>query len=224
MPSFTVNIMSHEEDHYFQWQESGHIACHCPNVSCLECDEYSHIVMDCPHRILLSGTPPCHHDQNIIVDTTSDQPCITIMKTGTDVVSLGLNTILTDITARAIMTPTEAIHSHTTGITDDITGVVHDAHTQPLTHIILAMTLHHHRSSTHKSSSASSRDCSRSHSQSAYKPTKKTSHQYSSHSRRSQGTTHTKRNSRVTIDDTQMDYCSLDDHSSNSEEKSDHLN
>ena len=39
------------------------------------------------------------------------------------------------------MTPTEAIPGNTTGITDDITGVVHNTHTQPLTHITLAMTL-----------------------------------------------------------------------------------
>ena len=32
IPSSTVNIMSHEEKHYFQCQESGHIASHCPCV------------------------------------------------------------------------------------------------------------------------------------------------------------------------------------------------
>ena len=32
IPSSTVNGMSHEEDHCIQCQESGHIACHCPNV------------------------------------------------------------------------------------------------------------------------------------------------------------------------------------------------
>ena len=40
------------------------------------------------------------------------------------------------------MTPTEAVPGHTTGITDDIAGVVHDTHTQPHTYIILAMTFH----------------------------------------------------------------------------------
>ena len=40
------------------------------------------------------------------------------------------------------MTPTEAIPGHTTGIIDDITGVAYDAHTQPLTHIVLATILH----------------------------------------------------------------------------------
>ena len=32
IPSSTVNVMSHEEDHCFQCQESGRIACLCPNV------------------------------------------------------------------------------------------------------------------------------------------------------------------------------------------------
>ena len=64
------------------------------------------------------------------------------MKTGTDAVGLDLNPTLANITAKVIRTPTEAIPGHTTGITDDITGVVHDAHTQPLTHIILTAMLH----------------------------------------------------------------------------------
>ena len=38
------------------------------------------------------------------------------------------------------------------------------------------------------------------------RPAKNTSHQNSSHFRRSQGNTHTKRNSRVTIDDPKMDF------------------
>ena len=40
------------------------------------------------------------------------------------------------------MIPTEPIPGHTKGTTDDITGVVHNAHSQVLIHIILAMTLH----------------------------------------------------------------------------------
>ena len=81
-------------------------------------------------------------DQKPIIATTPDLPPITIVKTGTDVVGLDHNPILTDTTAKVIMTPTEAIPGHTAGITDDITGVVHDPHTQPLTHIILTTTLH----------------------------------------------------------------------------------
>ena len=61
IPLSTVNFMSHEENHFFQYQESGHIACHYPNVCCFECDEYGHIVVDCPHRIPPSGTPTHYH-------------------------------------------------------------------------------------------------------------------------------------------------------------------
>ena len=61
IPSSTVNVMSHEEECCFQYQESGHITHHCPNVQCFECDEYGHIVMDCLHRIPPSGTPAHHH-------------------------------------------------------------------------------------------------------------------------------------------------------------------
>ena len=79
--------------------------------------------------------------QNLTVATTPDQPHATIMRTGRDVVGLDLNPILTNITAKVAITPMEGIPGHTTGIIDDITGVVHNAHTQPLTHIILTMTL-----------------------------------------------------------------------------------
>ena len=50
IPSSTVNVMSHEEDHCFQCQESGHITQHWPNVHCFKCDEYGHIVVDCLHQ------------------------------------------------------------------------------------------------------------------------------------------------------------------------------
>ena len=81
-------------------------------------------------------------DHNLVVAATLDQTHATITKTGTDAVGLDHILILTDITAKVTMTPTEAIPGHTTGITDVITGVVHDAHTQTLIHIFSAMTLH----------------------------------------------------------------------------------
>ena len=59
--SSTVYVMSFEEDHCFQCQESGHIAQYCPNVRCFKCDEYGHIVVDCLHQIPPSGTPACCH-------------------------------------------------------------------------------------------------------------------------------------------------------------------
>ena len=45
-PPSTINMMSNDEDHFFQCQEQGHIARNCPNIRCFECDEYGHIVMD----------------------------------------------------------------------------------------------------------------------------------------------------------------------------------
>ena len=141
-PSSTVNIMSHEEDCCVQCQETGHIAYNCPNVWCFKCDEYSHIVVDCPHRIPPSGTPAHQHRPNLEIVTTVDQCHANVTTTGTDAIGLDHNPIITDTTAKVTMTPTEAVPGHTTGTTDDITGVVHDAHTQVLIHIIFATTLH----------------------------------------------------------------------------------
>ena len=81
------------------------------------------------------------------------------MKSGTDAVDLGHNPILTDTTAEAAMTPTEAVPGHITGTADAITGVLPGTHTQMPIHVTLAI---HWRSSAHRSSSAYSRDCSRS--------------------------------------------------------------
>ena len=64
------------------------------------------------------------------------------MKTGTDTVGLDHNPIIADTIAKVAMTSTEAVPGNTTGTTDNITGVVHDAHTQVLIHIIHAVTLH----------------------------------------------------------------------------------
>ena len=49
---------------------------------------------------------------------------------------------MVDTTAKVTMIPTEAIPGHTTGTTDDIIGVVHNAHIQVLIHIVLTVTLH----------------------------------------------------------------------------------
>ena len=61
IPASTVNVMSNEEDCCFQCPEPGHITQHGPHIKCYECDEYSHIIMDCLHKILPSGTPVTHH-------------------------------------------------------------------------------------------------------------------------------------------------------------------
>ena len=51
LPSSTVNVMSSEDDKCLQCQESGHMACHCPNIRCFNCYEYGHVAADCPDRI-----------------------------------------------------------------------------------------------------------------------------------------------------------------------------
>ena len=96
--------------------------------------------MDCPHRIPLSGTLAHHHRSQSQRDTTIDQPHATVTKTGIDTIGLYYNPILTDTTAKVTMTPTEAVPGHITGTTEDITGVVHNAHTQVFIHIVLAVT------------------------------------------------------------------------------------
>ena len=63
LPSSTVNVMSSEDNQCFQCQESGHIACHCPNIRCFDCNEYGHIAADCPDRIPPSGTS-AHHKRH----------------------------------------------------------------------------------------------------------------------------------------------------------------
>ena len=64
------------------------------------------------------------------------------MKTGTNAVHPDDNYIIKDTTAKVTIIPTKAILGHTIGITDDITEVIHDAHTQILISTILTMTLH----------------------------------------------------------------------------------
>ena len=86
------------------------------------------------------------------------------MKTGTDAVGLDHNPILTDTTAEAAMTPTEAIPGHTTGTADARTGVLPGAHAENACSHHPCHDTQHWRSSLHRSSSAYSRDCSRSQS------------------------------------------------------------
>ena len=64
-PPSMVNMMSNNEDCYFQCQEHGHIARNFTNISCFECDEYGHIVMDCPHWIPPLGTSAKHHQAKL---------------------------------------------------------------------------------------------------------------------------------------------------------------
>ena len=89
--------------------------------------------MDCPQGIPPSGTPAHHHrSHRLNIDTPIDPPHATIMKTGTNAVDPDHNHIIKDNTTNITITPTEAVLGHSIGTVDDITGVLHDAHTQYL--------------------------------------------------------------------------------------------
>ena len=84
------------------------------------------------------------------------------MKADTDAVGLDNSSILIGTIAEAAMIPTETIPGHTTGTAGAITGVLPGTHTPMPIHIALAKTPHTWGSSLHRSSSAYSRDCSKS--------------------------------------------------------------
>ena len=81
-------------------------------------------------------------DHNLDIDTTIGQPHATAVMAGTDIVGPDHNPIITDTAAPVNIIPTGAIPGHTKGTTEDIRGVVHNAHTQTLIHIVLTVTLH----------------------------------------------------------------------------------
>ena len=99
-------------------------------------------MVDCPHEYHILAHLYITTDHHPNIDFTTDRPPTTIMKADTDAAGPDHNPILADTKAEATMTPTKAIPGHTTGTKDDITGVVHDAHTQVLIHFILNATLH----------------------------------------------------------------------------------
>ena len=145
------------------------------------------------------------------------------MNTGTNAADPDHNHIIKDATAKATITPTEAMLGHTTGTIGDITGVVYADYAQTRIHTIFAMTPHI-KGHLHTGAHQLTHEITADHTFSQHTGQLRKPHQNSSHSRRSQGNTHTKRNSRVTIDDPQMDFYSSDDNSSGPEEALDHLN
>ena len=64
LPLSSVNTMSSDEDKCFQCQELGHMACYYPHIRCFDCNDYGHIAADCPDKILPSGIPARHRDNN----------------------------------------------------------------------------------------------------------------------------------------------------------------
>ena len=62
LPLSSMNVMSSDDDKYFQCQELRHMACHCPHIKCFDCDEYGHVAADCPNKIPPSGTLARHRN------------------------------------------------------------------------------------------------------------------------------------------------------------------
>ena len=40
------------------------MACYCPHIRCYDCNNYGYVAMDCPDKILPSGTPSPHRTNN----------------------------------------------------------------------------------------------------------------------------------------------------------------
>ena len=179
--------------------------------------------MDCPHRIPPSGTPAhqhrskshgSHHTRSTSCSSHEDRYRCSQSRCQSD---------LTNIKAKITIAPTESLPGHTTGIIDDITGVGHDAHTQPLMHIILTMTLyitdHLCIEALQLTPEITAHHALDQHTNPSRKP-----HTDLHHIPRDHKAKHIPKGVQITIDDPQMDYYSLDDHSSDSGENSDLLN
>ena len=59
LPASLVNVMTTDQEKCFQCQEVGHMAHYSPHIKCYDCDNYGHVAMDCPDKILPSGTLVC---------------------------------------------------------------------------------------------------------------------------------------------------------------------
>ena len=51
----------------------GHIACYCPCIRCLDCNDYGYVAADCPNKILPSGIPARHRDNTRRCDRSTSQ-------------------------------------------------------------------------------------------------------------------------------------------------------
>ena len=213
LPLLSVNVMSSEDDQCFQCQELGHIAHHCPNIRCFDCDEYGHIAADYPDMIPPSGTPACHkrHHSNTRHHTRS--------------------------TSRHCprdrhMYNRSRSQSHSCRYQSHSCNNLHRSHSRSYHRCPHRSTSHHchtssyyychntphRRSSSHRSSSTHSRDCSRSRTHASHKPSKTTSSKLSLSSSRTTVKHQDRKHKKVTIDDPQSNYYSSDDASSDSED------
>ena len=174
LPLSTVNVMSHKEDRCFQCQESGHIARHCPNVCCFECDKNGHIVVDCPNHIPPSGMPEHLHRPKSHTRHWTRSPSHHYHQDR-----------YRHSRSRSQFHP-HRYHSHSHhdsyrrhSRSYHRENRHHHRSTSWCPHSSNYHSCHdtlHCRSSSHRSSSTYSRDQSRSHSHSAYKPSKQALH------------------------------------------------
>ena len=218
LPSSTVNVMSNEED---QCQELGNIAHHCLNVHCFECNEYGHILADCPDRIPLSGTPAFHHRLNSRARhcTRSTSRCHHRDR-------------YRHSRSRSQSQP-HRYRSHSHHDSQRGHSRSHNRHswwhhrsTSCCYHSMYHLCHYtpHWRLFSHRSSLTHSRDCSRSRPCTAYKSQKKTLFKSASSSGRTAMKPQERKHHRVTIDDPQIDNYSSDDTSSDSKDDESHLN
>ena len=219
LPASTVNVMSHEEDRCFQCQGSGHIARHCPNVHCFECNEYGHIVMAHPDWIPPSGMPACHHRKESNTRHWTRSPSRHCHQDR-----------YRHSRSRSQSHPHRyQSHSHHNSLRGHSRSH-HRCHHRSTSWHCHSSTYHYHcdtphrRSSSCRSSSTHSRDCSRSRSHTAYKPSKKTLYKSSSHPSRTSAKSHNRKHPRVMIADPQTEFYSSSDDSNDSNDDEDHLN
>ena len=221
LPSSTVNVMSNEEDQYFQCQELGHITCHCPNVHGFECDEYAHIVTDCPDRLPSSGMPTHHHRLNSrmrhCIRSTSRQHHRDRHRHSR---------------SRSQSKP-HRYRSHSNHDSHRGHSRSHNRHSwchhRSTSHCHhsnhhLCHDTPHQRPSLHRCSLTHSRDSSTSRPHTTYKPKKKTLFNSSSSSGRTAVKPWGGKHHRITIDDPQTDYYSSDDTSSDPKDDEGNLN
>ena len=134
LASSTVNVMSSEGDKCFQCQESGHMACHFPNIRCFNCDEYRHVAADCPDKIPLSGTPACHRKHHSSMRHWTRSTSKHNHRTDTGLADPDDICALTDTEVTVKITHREVTPGH---ITDTLTEAHHAIMPQILKHLLL---------------------------------------------------------------------------------------
>ena len=217
LPMCTVNVMFHEDDRCFQYQESGHIVCHCPNVCCFKYSEYGHIMMDCPDQIPPSGTLAHHHrkESNIRHCTRSPskhhhQDRYRHSRSRSQSHPHRYQSYSHHNSYRSHSRSHHRCHHRSTSQCHH-SSTYRYCHDKP-----------HCRLSSHRTTLAHSRNHSRSRSSSAYWPSKKTQYKTSSWHSRTPAKSQDRRHPRATIDDPQTDFYSSGESSNSNDD--DHLN